>query len=273
MAMITCPHCGEQISDKAIKCVHCGELLIPENKQFCKECGAELPEDATECPNCGCPIEIVHAQEKIEGPQKVEVTSVKLSKKAKAIIGVAFVLIIAICAAILGVSQYQKEKAAEEYASRLENYANDLQMVSYTMLNGASDAEDCGNLIKKVWYNAIYEEQDDETDKYTKIDGSYVSDFNDALSSLFADSSFSSKIDSIEENRDSVNSYMKNLKNPPDEYKEAYEALSKFYDSYIVLTGCATDPTGTLQTYSNNFNDADTNALNCYNAMRMYLEE
>lgn len=30
MAMIVCPHCGEQVSEKAKKCVHCGEILILE---------------------------------------------------------------------------------------------------------------------------------------------------------------------------------------------------------------------------------------------------
>lgn len=30
MAMIVCPHCGEQVSEKAKKCVHCGTILIPE---------------------------------------------------------------------------------------------------------------------------------------------------------------------------------------------------------------------------------------------------
>lgn len=74
-------------------------------------------------------------------------------------------------------------------------------------------------------------------------------------------------------NKDTVNSLMKQLKNPPEEYKDAYEALSKFYDAYISLTNLATDPTGSLQTFSQNFNDADNETLNCYNALKMYLEE
>ena len=59
------------------------------------------------------------------------------------------------------------------------------------MLSGASDAESSANLIKQVWYNSIYEKQDDETDKYTKPDGYFVSDFNDALGNLYSDESFS----------------------------------------------------------------------------------
>jgi len=47
---------------------------------------------------------------------------------------------------------------------------------------------------------AIYEKRDDKTDKYTRPKGYFVSDFNDALGNLYADSSFSSKISSIEDN-------------------------------------------------------------------------
>ena len=81
------------------------------------------------------------------------------------------------------------------------------------MLTGASDAESSANLIKQVWYNAIYEKRDDKTDKYTRPKGYFVSDL---------------------------------------------------YDAYISLTNCATDPSGSLQTYSSTFNDADTNTLNAY---------
>lgn len=38
MAMMECPNCGEQVSDKAKKCVHCGVILIPEEKRYCQEC-------------------------------------------------------------------------------------------------------------------------------------------------------------------------------------------------------------------------------------------
>ena len=100
-----------------------------------------------------------------------------------------------------------------------------------------------------------------------------MSDFNDALQNLFSDSSFSSQIADINDNKDTVNSLMKKLKNPSEEYKDAYESLSKLYDAYISLTNLATDPTGSLQIYSQNFNDADNETLNCYNALKMYLEE
>lgn len=110
--------------------------------------------------------------------------------------------------------------SAEEYAQRVEEYSDNLKLATVTMLTGASDAESSANLIKQVWYNAIYEKRDDKTDKYTRPKGYFVSDFNDALGNLYADSSFSSKISNIEDNQDTVNALMKKLKNPPDEYKD-----------------------------------------------------
>ena len=275
MAMTTCPNCGEQISDKAKKCVHCGAILVPEEKKNCPDCGAELEEGMETCPKCGCPIENIIETEKI--PQQVEVTGVKITKKSKKIIAIAAIaVIVAAIIAAIGVQTHKKNvaaKAAAEAQKQSEEYGTNLNMAAYSMLSGASDAETCGNLIKQVWYNAIYEKSDSKTDKYTKPKGYYVSDFNDALQNLFSNNSFSSQIADINDNKDTVNSLMKKLKNPPEEYKDAYESLSKLYDAYISLTNLATDPTGSLQTYSQNFNDADNETLNCYNALKMYLEE
>ena len=30
MAMINCPECGQEISDKAKKCIHCGKVFVEE---------------------------------------------------------------------------------------------------------------------------------------------------------------------------------------------------------------------------------------------------
>lgn len=275
MAMTTCPNCGEQISDKAKKCVHCGTVLIPEEKKYCPDCGTELEQGMDACPKCGCPID--NGVETGTAPQQVEVTGVKITKKSKKVIVIAAIaVIVAVIIAAVGVQAHKKniaEKAAAEAQKQSEEYGTNLNTAAYSMLSGASDAETCCNLIKKVWYNAIYEESDSKTDKYTKPNGYYVSDFNDALQNLFSDSSFSAQIADVNDNKDTVNALMKKLKNPPEEYKDAYESLSKFYNAYISLTNLATDPTGSLQTYSQNFTDADNETLNCYNALKIYLEE
>ena len=80
-----------------------------------------------------------------------------------------------------GVRQQQLQARTQQLA---EEYAANMEAASQTMLLGAIDAENTGNLIKSVWYNSIYEERDSETDKYTRPNGYFVSDFNDADSEM-----------------------------------------------------------------------------------------
>lgn len=79
MALIKCPECGKEISDKAKKCVHCGmsfENGIPQKKR-CDECGKENDIEATECVFCGCPFE-----DEIAG-QVIPVNGIKEEQKKK----------------------------------------------------------------------------------------------------------------------------------------------------------------------------------------------
>ena len=45
-------------------------------------------------------------------------------------------------------------------------------------------------MIHDVWYNCIFEENDPETNEYTRPNGYYLDDFNDALANLFSDETF-----------------------------------------------------------------------------------
>ena len=66
---------------------------------------------------------------------------------------------------------------------------------------------------------------------------------------------------------------MKNMKNPPEEWKDAYADLKEYYDDYITLTNLCTNPSGNLTTYSNNFSQADTDTVNGYEKINSYLED
>lgn len=61
MALIKCPECGKNVSDKATVCIHCGYSLNnhspKESKVKCPECGEEIPNNEKICPFCGYPIE------------------------------------------------------------------------------------------------------------------------------------------------------------------------------------------------------------------------
>ena len=50
MALIKCPECGKEISDKAQDCIHCGYKL---NKNFCPECHNAVGDSDSICHSCG----------------------------------------------------------------------------------------------------------------------------------------------------------------------------------------------------------------------------
>lgn len=268
MPLINCPNCGKEISDKANVCPRCGMQMNEEAEKEvieelkCADCGTVLESGTEVCPNCGCPVETEQNEISIEEPQKVAITSINIPLFKKKGFWVAIVFaIVALCAAVFGVKIY-KDSAAEKYAN---TYYNNMELVSSSMLVGASTAEEAGGLIHDVWYNTIYDKYESETSEYT----SGTSDFNEALAKLFADPDFQSKIESIKSNQGTVNGYMKSLKSPPDEYKDAYEDLKEYYDAYVEFTNLVINPTGSLQTYTSNFNNADSNVLNCYKKMNL----
>lgn len=59
MALIKCPKCGQEISDKAKKCIHCGNILLDEavviDKVKCSSCGNVISDDkhlVWKCTSC-----------------------------------------------------------------------------------------------------------------------------------------------------------------------------------------------------------------------------
>lgn len=255
MALIYCPQCGKSVSDKAVSCIHCGFMAFEQktnthNVIKCDDCGTEY-EELSSCPVCGCPAPIINTEQKPKRKRKVIIVTVIL-----------FVVLI-----IIGFLKVISAKQAEA-----EQYYNNMRVVTYTMLEGAADAENAGNLIRSVWYNTIYEKSDSNTDKYTMQNGTFVDDFNDALSNLFSDSTFIENISKIEDNQSQVTALMKELRNPPKEYEEAYSVLKTYYDNYLKMTKMAINPTGSLQSFSEDFNAADTDTVNLYEKMEFYFD-
>lgn len=209
---------------------------------------------------------------KEESTQQVEVTKVNTKPKVnmRQII-IAIVAAVVIISTVFGVKKVQEQKAIKAAQASTE-YGENIETLTTLMMVGAADAETCGNLIKRVWHNSVYQERDTETDQYTRTDGYFVSDYNTALANLFNNKSFSSTINGIKSNRDSVSSIMKDLKNPPAEWENAYKDLQGFYDSYVKLTDLATNPTGSLQTFTDDFNDADLDVSNAYDKLELNFD-
>lgn len=51
MALIKCPECGKEVSDKATSCPNCG--LPFTEKIYCKYCGNLIDAECIVCPGCG----------------------------------------------------------------------------------------------------------------------------------------------------------------------------------------------------------------------------
>lgn len=50
MAMVKCPECGKEVSDKATSCPNCGTSI---RNKFCPNCGERIDPDCVVCPKCG----------------------------------------------------------------------------------------------------------------------------------------------------------------------------------------------------------------------------
>ena len=150
-------------------------------------------------------------------------------------------------------------------------YYDNLENAAYKMIDGAANAESAGNLITDVWYNAIMNEYDDDTDKFTLKDGQFVDDFNDALENLFADEAFLENIYEIRDNQDEVLYLMKQLKSPPAKYKEVYSVLKEYYGNYLSMTNMVISPSGSFQSFSDDLTQADKATASSFDKIKLYL--
>ena len=102
--------------------------------------------------------------------------------------------------------------------------------------------------------------------------GKFVDDFNDALSELFADENFSNSISEIVTNQSEAANLVKQLKEPPKKYEEAYSVLKIYYDNYMEMTKIVINPTGSLNAFSEDLSTYDNNTVDSYEKMKLYLD-
>ena len=103
MALINCPYCGNQISDKAESCVHCGKLLIKgKGMRHCPECGSVLTEQDKTCPKCGCPVDEGDTGESSIKNEKTTVNESNNDKKKFVLPVVAVIVLILLVVLLTG---------------------------------------------------------------------------------------------------------------------------------------------------------------------------
>lgn len=155
MAMIKCPECGQEISDKAKKCVHCGKVLIEDKPatKVCSDCGKENPIDATECVHCGCPFE---EETTVETPvQKTIAEKPKKNLKKIIIPVVATVVVIAVGLIIYNVKVVKPKNTYNEAMTLLEKGKYEEADKMLDSIGGYKDVKTIKEQIK--WESIVYE--------------------------------------------------------------------------------------------------------------------
>lgn len=280
MALIKCPNCNNDVSDLANTCPSCGYKIKggDQGVMLCPDCQTKLTGEEYNCPKCGRPLKGNEAD-----LQKVEIASNNIKKdkkkrKRNLIILIAVVLVLVIAGGI-GIFIYQKnlanEKEREELAEQQieTEYSDNMKSAITYMQRGTAQAKSIGELTHSVWYNAIFKESDNQTDVFTKKSYDKWYDFNTALYNLYMDEDYSARIKRLENNQGFVAETMKLLTNPPEKYEEAYENIKDYYSTYLELTNLVISPTGTLQTFTENYNNAVSAVSKYDDTMKIYLEE
>ena len=163
----------------------------------------------------------------------------------------------------------EEQKEAERSAAQYQVKYN--QLVS-DMLHNSVEIENQGNLIVQVWNNAIYNKDDVSTDKFTKVNGQFVSDFNDALSNLFNDQEFLDNTSEITEKNYQIRLDMKDMTNPPDGYENAYQALKEYYECYLKFYNTVINCEGSLNSFSEKFGETDSECISKFNSAELYVK-
>ena len=260
MALINCKYCGNQISDRAKICPTCGKSLEDAASSFyCQECGKLLPIGAEVCPSCGCPVEEIKNEE--TGSNQTYTTDSSKKTIVTAVIIIAIVVGLIIAFVMFGSAR--TKLATIKYKSNLTE-------ISGMILDSAKEIESAGNTTLSVWHNAIFETSDPETDKYTRPDGRFVDDFNTALDNLYSDSSYNQIIEDIQNDKAEILAKMKEMNNPPKGCEEEYKALKDCYEAYMTFANIVVSPSGSYNSVSKEFHEADEALLKYYTSLITY---
>lgn len=245
MALINCPECGKEISDKVKACPHCGFPIVETSDQIFNT-----------------------------NPQPVEVTGIRIKdNKTKKILLISFSIVILFIVGFFAFKFFNEKKAEAEYRVTFNNYIDTLVTLQLKMLNGGSQAEELTNLTKKVWNNSIYQVSDPKTDKFTKGNVLFLDDFNKALDKLYSDQSTINAIDEIKDNQTEVKEIMISLQNPPEGLEDCYKIATDMFTAYKGFTDLAISPEGSLKSYGELLSSRTRDFLDYYDKLNNQIPE
>lgn len=191
MAIIKCPECGHDVSDRAKTCPHCG-VDIAGQIITCPDCGEVIFKDSAECPICHCTINATQATyeppvaetggKDSPGAEPVAPHTAQKPKPAtnrvkRTYTALVISLVIALIIVLLGLyfyqnTQQQSEMRAYENAIRSDEPAvlqNFLDVYSDAPLEHRDSIEMHLDVLKKIdleWSQAAASGQKAELQRY-----------------------------------------------------------------------------------------------------------
>jgi hypothetical protein len=236
----------------------------------CPECNKEISDKVSACPHCGYPVS--------GSPQQVELTAIKLSKpKVNKAIITGFIVIIISVVTFFTFNYFKKQAERIAYIENLNvaistmldgaGKAEELAGLTHKVWSNAifkkSDPSTNQYTIDKVLYDK----------NKTYYSNFAFNDFNMSLRNLSRDSSVISKIKNINEIQDTVAELLKSLQSPPQDLQNCFVELDNLYNVFFSFTELAINPSGNLTSFASKYNEYDNSFLEHYNKIKLLIPE
>lgn len=171
MAIIKCPECGHQISDKAPVCPNCG-VEIAGKLTLCPNCGEIYFKNLDRCPNCHCPNNLVSPTPPVPPTppaptQTTEANGTEQPQHKKSnmkIPIISFVIALVICGLVYyfySQANQDKEQEAYEYAMQssdpevLQSYLDNYKDADQAHIDSIMSHLNALKLVDNDWTNAV----------------------------------------------------------------------------------------------------------------------
>lgn len=234
MALIKCPECNKEISDKAKVCPNCGVEIKKEKIQICDECGTKN-NNSKICTKCGAPL------------RKMK----KLNIRTKTMLSVLLVILI-IITMLLGFNLHKK---------KVENDYKDLLIKTVSKIDKQGIMADyiCYE-IADVWHDSIWNDDD--------------VDFNDAIDDYLSENSTSiNKLTTTKNEIAEYMKNLRNVPSNNKEYEEVYKEVLELYSLFSSLVDMATDPSGNYNQYTSKEENTWKDFKETYNRIKILIPE
>lgn len=199
-----------------------------------------------------------------EATRELPLEKPKKTKKVIWIVSVCAVVAL-IIGGIYGYQVYKKNKKLEQ----LEAYSKKEESLVTDMTSLGASSEEIINEVETTWHDVIFND-------LHKVNGTYVSDFNDALVQLYAGYEDDGKISDLEDTQKTIEKQIKSMKNHPSEFDDNYDYLLDIYINVKQLSDLAIEPKGSLETYKQEALDTDnatSSAMDDYDLKKVTFKE